>query len=54
MKKDRQPRRDSKDVSRDKLHPPSAMDTRARGGGKESHEPIRKQLKGSTAGKPGR
>jgi hypothetical protein len=46
MKRDRQPRRSSKDVSLDKLHPRSDMNTRAQGGDKESNEPLRPRLKG--------
>ena len=48
MKQDKQPRRASKPAARDKLHPPSDMNTLAKGGDKESHEPIRKQLSGSS------
>jgi hypothetical protein len=47
MKQDKQPRRASKAVARDKLHPPSDMNTLAKGGDKESNEPLRKQLKSS-------
>lgn len=58
MAQDKQPRRASKDVSRDKLHPRSDMNARAAGGDKESHEtPQRqRQLKGSGQAKtsPGR
>ena len=60
MKQDKQPRRWSKkDVSLDKLHPRSDMNTRASGGDKESNEPLRAKMKSSggqsTVGKkPGR
>jgi hypothetical protein len=47
MKQDKQPRRASKDVAIDKLHPRSDMNTRAKGGDKESHEPLPRRLKGS-------
>lgn len=56
MKQDKQPRRASKPAARDKLLPRSDMNTLAKGGDKESHEPIRKRLKGSSqpATSPGR
>lgn len=47
MKQDKQPRRPGKPSAKDKLHPPSDMNTLASGGDKESHEPLRKQLGGS-------
>jgi hypothetical protein len=47
MKQDKQPRRASKPASRDKLHPESDMNTLAKGGHKESNEPLRKGLKSS-------
>jgi hypothetical protein len=47
MKQEKQLRRSSKDVSLDKLHPRSDMNTRAKGGDKESNEPLRGKLKGS-------
>lgn len=49
MKRDKQLRRSSKDVSLDKLHPRSDMNTRAKGGDKESNEPLRRPLKGDSA-----
>ena len=48
MKQDKQPRRASKAVAKDKL-PPSDMNTLASGGDKESNEPLRKRLKSSGA-----
>lgn len=61
MKKDKQPRRASKPAaSRDQLLPASDMNTLAKGGDKESNEPLRKKLKGSSqpanapSRKPGR
>jgi hypothetical protein len=48
MKRDKQPRRASKDVSLDRLHPRSDMSTRALGGDKESNEPLRRPLKGGS------
>ena len=55
MKQDKQPRRPSKPSARDKLHPPSDMNTLASGGDKESNEPLRKRLKSSGAqSTPGR
>jgi hypothetical protein len=56
MAQDKQPRRASKDVSRDKLHPRSDMNARAAGDDKESHEAPQRQLKGSGQAKtsPGR
>jgi hypothetical protein len=44
MKQDKQPRRSSKAVPLDKLHPRSDMNTRAKGGDKESNEPLRGRL----------
>lgn len=47
-KMDKQPRRPSKpDAAGSRRHPPSNMDSLASGGDKESHEPLRRQLKGS-------
>lgn len=55
MKQDKQPRRSSKNVSLDKLHPSSDMGKIAKGGNKESNEPLRKGLKSSGAqSTPGR
>jgi hypothetical protein len=59
MKQDKQPRRASKDVSVDKLHPASDMDKRAKGGDKFSNQglPSRKKSSGPTttpAKKPSR
>ena len=59
MKQDKQPRRASKNLPLDKLHPRSDMNTRAKGGDKESNEPLRKPLKSSggqssVGRKPGR
>jgi hypothetical protein len=48
-KQDKQPRRASKDVSKDKLHPASDMGTLAKGGDKESNEPLRGKLKSKGA-----
>lgn len=48
MKRDKQARRASKDVSLDKLHPRSDMNTRAQGGDKESNEPLRPPLQGGS------
>jgi hypothetical protein len=45
MKQDKQPRRAGKNVSLDKLHPPSDMNASASGGDKESHEPLPRRLK---------
>ena len=49
MKQDKQPRRASKDVSLDKLHPASDMGKRAKGGDKfaSAHGMPPKQKKGS-------
>jgi hypothetical protein len=44
MKQDKQPRRASKAAPLDKLHPRSDMNTRAKGGDKESNEPLRPRL----------
>lgn len=41
--KDKQPRRPSKDVSLDKLHPASDMNARAAGGDKEENTPLRRR-----------
>ena len=46
--RDKQPRRASKPSARDTRHPPSDMNTRASGGDKESNEPLRRGLKGSS------
>jgi hypothetical protein len=59
MKQDKQSRRPSKNVSLDKLHPASDMNSRAKGGDKESNEPLRGKLKSGGAQstpprKPGR
>jgi hypothetical protein len=48
MKQDKQPRRASKAMAKDKL-PPSDMNTLASGGDKESNEPLRKRQKSSGA-----
>jgi hypothetical protein len=40
MKQDKQPRRPSKDVSIDKLHPESDMGKRAKGGDKFSNQGL--------------
>ena len=46
MKHDKQLRRPAKkDVPQAKALPPSDMNTLAKGGDKESNEPLRKQLK---------
>lgn len=45
--KDKQPRRPSKDVSIDKLHPASDMNARAAGGDKEQNTPLRRKQKSS-------
>ena len=49
MKQDKQPRRASKDVAIDKLHPASDMGKRAKGGDKfgNAHGLPPKQLEGS-------
>jgi hypothetical protein len=50
MKQDKQPRRPSKqDVSTDKLQPASDMNARAKGGDKESNEPLPRRQKSSGA-----
>jgi hypothetical protein len=49
MKQDRQPRRASKDVSVDKLHPASDMGKRAKGGDKESNQGLPRRQKSSGA-----
>lgn len=49
MKQDKQPRRASKAVATDKLQPRSDMNTRAKGGDKESNEPLPRRLKSSGA-----
>ena len=47
MKQDHQPRRPSKeDVPRDKLQPGSDMNERAKGGDKESNEPLHRPKEG--------
>jgi hypothetical protein len=46
-KQPRQPRRASKGMAMDKLHPRSDMNARATGGDKESNEPLRSRLKSS-------
>ena len=48
MKQDKQPRRSSKNVPSDKLHPRSDMNARAKGGDKESNEPLRPRLQGGS------
>jgi hypothetical protein len=45
--KDKQPRRPSKDVSLDKLHPASDMGKRAKGGDKVSNQGMPKREKSS-------
>jgi hypothetical protein len=45
--KDKQPRRPSKDVPLDKLHPASDMNARAAGGDKEQNTPLRRRQKSS-------
>jgi hypothetical protein len=45
--KDKQPRRPSKDVSVDKLHPASDMGKRAKGGDKVSNQGMPKRQKSS-------
>lgn len=47
--KDKQPRRPSKDVPLDKLHPASDMNERAAGGDKEENTPLRRGEKSSGA-----
>jgi hypothetical protein len=47
-KQPRQPRRASKGMAMDKL-PPSDMNTRAKGGDKESNEPLPRRLKSKGA-----
>jgi len=47
MKQDKQPRRASKPMGKDKLHPPSDMDTLAKGGDKESNEMLKKEQSSS-------
>jgi hypothetical protein len=47
--KDKQPRRPSKDVTLDKLHPRSDMNSRAAGGDKEENTPLRRRQKSSGA-----
>ncbi|HEY0824130.1 MAG TPA: hypothetical protein VGD76_10120 [Ramlibacter sp.] len=47
MKQDKQPRRASKDVGIDKLHPRSDMNSRAAGGDKESNEALPRRKKSS-------
>jgi hypothetical protein len=47
MSKDKQPRRPSKDLPADKLHPSSDMGKRAKGGDKISNPGLPKRMKGS-------
>lgn len=47
MKQDKQPRRSSKPVSQDKLHPASDMGKRAKGGDKVSNPGTPRRAKGS-------
>ena len=47
-KQDHQPRRDSKPLPLDKLHPASDMNERAKGGDKESNEPLRPRKEGGS------
>jgi len=59
MKQDKQPRRASKDVAIDKLHPRSDMNTRAKGGDKQGGEQLPRRQKSSgpvstPSRKPGR
>ena len=49
MKQDKQPRRASKDVGIDKLHPASDMGKRAKGGDKFSNKGLPKRQKSSGA-----
>jgi hypothetical protein len=46
MSKDKQPRRPSKDLPADKLHPASDMGKRAKGGDKVSNQGMPKRMKG--------
>lgn len=53
MKQDKQPRRDSKDLPLDQLHPASDMGKRAKGGDKFSNRALpRRQKGGEQAGVP--
>jgi hypothetical protein len=45
--KDKQPRRPSKDVALDKLHPRSDMNSRTAGGDKEQNTPLPRRQKSS-------
>ncbi|HYD75854.1 hypothetical protein [Ramlibacter sp.] len=47
MKKDKQPRRASKDLPLDQLHPASDMGKRAKGGDKVSNRELPRRMKGS-------
>ena len=47
MKQDKQPRRASKDVALDKLHPRSDMNSRAKGGDKQGPPPLPRRQKSS-------
>ena len=47
MKQDKQPRRASKSVSPDKLHPASDMGKRAKGGDKVSNPGLPRRAKGA-------
>lgn len=47
MKQEKQPRRASKDVALDKLHPASDMGKRAKGGDKFANQAQPKRLKSS-------
>jgi hypothetical protein len=49
MKQDKQPRRASKDVPADKLHPASDMGKRAKGGDKFSNQGLPSRQKSSGA-----
>jgi hypothetical protein len=50
MNKDKQPRRPSKDLPADKLHPASDMGKRAKGGDKFANPGLPKRMKGSDQG----
>ena len=53
MKKDKQPRKPSKDVPLDQLHPASDMGKRAKGGDKFANPGVPRRKKGSDqAGAP--
>jgi hypothetical protein len=47
MTKDKQPRRPSKDLPADKLHPSSDMGKRAKGGDKFANPGLPRRMKGS-------